>query len=122
MDAAQRDPNVTRILARPGEHLDELSVEAPEFHAAVLAELEVIGHRGPAELEMRSTSYADDPEMLVRMVAKSMNIPTRPEIHRPAIPLRARPVARLAAHQLRDREVRRDKMVRANLVAAQATP
>jgi nucleoside-diphosphate-sugar epimerase/phosphohistidine swiveling domain-containing protein len=112
-DAAQRDPNVIRILAGPGDHLEELSTQAPEFHAAVLAELKVIGHRGPAEVEMRSASYADDPEMLIRMVAKSLNIPTRPETHRPEIPLRARPVARLAAHQLRDREVRRDRMVRA---------
>ena len=112
-DAAQRDPNVNRILAGPGDHLDELSAQAPEFHAAVLAELKLIGHRGPAEVEMRSASYADDPEMLIRMVAKSLNIPTRPETRRPAIPLQARPVARLAAHQLRDREIRRDRMVRA---------
>jgi nucleoside-diphosphate-sugar epimerase/phosphohistidine swiveling domain-containing protein len=111
--AAQRDPNVTRILAGPGDHLEELSTQAPEFHAAVLAELKVIGHRGPAEVEMRSASYADDPERLIRMVAKSLNIPTRPDRHRPVIPLRARPVARLAAQQLRDREVRRDRMVRA---------
>jgi nucleoside-diphosphate-sugar epimerase/phosphohistidine swiveling domain-containing protein len=111
--AAQRDPNVARILTGPGDHLDELSAQAPEFHAAVLAELKAIGHRGPAEVEMRSSSYADDPELLIRMVAKSLNTPTRPETHRPAIPLRARPVALLAAHQLRDREVRRDKMVRA---------
>jgi nucleoside-diphosphate-sugar epimerase/phosphohistidine swiveling domain-containing protein len=112
-NAARRDPDVTRILAGPGDHLDELSTQAPEFHAAVLAELKVIGHRGPAEVEMRSASYADDPEMLIRMVAKSLNIPVRPETQRPAIPLRARPVARLAAQQLRDREVRRDRMVRA---------
>ena len=78
-DAAQRDPNVARILAGPGDHLDELSAQAPEFHAAVLAELKVIGHRGPAEVEMRSSSYADDPELLIRMVAKSLNTPTRPE-------------------------------------------
>jgi nucleoside-diphosphate-sugar epimerase/phosphohistidine swiveling domain-containing protein len=112
-DAARRNPTVTRILAGPGDHLEELSAQAPEFHAAVLAELKVIGHRGPAEVEMRSASYADDPEMLIRMVAKSLNIPTRPDTHRPVIPLRARPVARLAAQQLRDREVRRDRMVRA---------
>ncbi len=111
-DAARRDPAVTRILAGPGDHLDELAAQAPEFHAAVLAELRVIGHRGPAEVEMRSASYADDPEMLIRMVAKSLNIPARPETHRPSIPLQARPVARLAAQQLRDREVRRDRMVR----------
>ena len=111
--SAQRDPAVARILARPGDHLDELSTQAPEFHAAVLAELDLMGHRGPAEVEMRSASYADDPELLIRMVAKSLNVPARPEVHRPAIPVRARAVARLAAAQLRDREVRRDRMVRA---------
>ena len=113
-DAARRDADVNRILAGPGDHLDELAAKTPEFHAAVLAELKVMGHRGPAELEMRSASYADDPEMLLRMVAKSLNIPTRPETRRPSIPLQARPVARLAAYQLRDREVRRDRMVRSN--------
>ena len=112
-EAAHRDPNVARILAGSGDHLEELSSHAPEFHAALLAELKVIGHRGPAEVEMRSASYADDPEMLIRIVAKSLHMPTRPETQRPVIPLRARPVARLAAHQLRDREVRRDRMVRA---------
>ena len=71
--AARRDPKVTALLAEPGERLGKLAVEAPEFHAAVLAELALIGHRGPAELEMLSTSYADDPELLVRMVVKAMN-------------------------------------------------
>ena len=115
-DAAQRDPDVARVLASPGDHLDELSAKAPEFHAAVLAELKLIGHRGPAEVEMRSTSYADDPELLIRMVAKSLHTPRRRETDQPAIPRRARPVAVLAAHQLRDREMRRDRMVRANWV------
>ncbi len=124
-DAAQRDPNVARILARPGDHLDKLSAEAPEFHAAVLAELKVIGHRGPAEVEMRSASDADDPEMLIRMVAKSLNIPTRPATHRPAIPLRAKslPVARLAAQQLPPpRSSTSTRTGPGNLVVAQATP
>jgi nucleoside-diphosphate-sugar epimerase/phosphohistidine swiveling domain-containing protein len=112
-DAAQRDPEATRILVGPGDHLDELAAQAPEFHAALVAELKVMGHRGPAEVEMRSASYADDPEMLIRMVAKSLNIPARSPRHRPSPPLQARPVARLAAQQLRDREVRRDRMVRA---------
>jgi nucleoside-diphosphate-sugar epimerase/phosphohistidine swiveling domain-containing protein len=114
--AARRDPNVARLLAEPGKRLGKLAVEAPEFHAAVLAELAVIGHRGPAELEMLSTSYADDPELLVRMVARAMSAPSAPQPQHPRIPLRARPVALLAARQLRDREVRRDKMVRANWV------
>jgi len=111
--AARRDPAVARLLAEPGERLDKLAVDAPEFHAAVLDELALIGHRGPAEVEMLSTSYADDPELLVRMVAKALTAPPTPDPIRDVIPLRARPVALLAARQLRDREVRRDKMVRA---------
>jgi nucleoside-diphosphate-sugar epimerase/phosphohistidine swiveling domain-containing protein len=117
--AAQRDSNVLALLAEPGERLGKLAVEAPEFHAAVLAELALIGHRGPAELEMLSTSYSDNPELLVRMVTKTLNVSRAQPISAPAhrrIPLRARPVALLASRQLRDREVRRDKMVRANWV------
>jgi nucleoside-diphosphate-sugar epimerase/phosphohistidine swiveling domain-containing protein len=114
--AAERDPKVTALLAEPGERLGKLAVEAPEFHAAVLAELALIGHRGPAELEMLSTSYADDPELLVRMVTRAMSAPAAPQPGPTRIPLRAKPVARLAGHQLRDREVRRDKVVRANWV------
>jgi phosphohistidine swiveling domain-containing protein len=112
-DAARRDPNVLRILAGGADHLDELSAQAPEFHRAVVAELQSFGHRGPGELEMRSFSYADDPELLLRMVAKSLDTPARPEANRPVIRLRARLVALLAAHHVRDREVRRDRMVRA---------
>ena len=82
----------------------------------MLAELALIGHRGPAEVEMLSISYADDPELLVRMVAKTLNAATAAGPRHAVIPLRARPVAVLAARQLRDREVRRDKMVRANWV------
>jgi nucleoside-diphosphate-sugar epimerase/phosphohistidine swiveling domain-containing protein len=115
-DAARRDPNVLRSLARVGDHLDELAADAPEFHAAVLAELKLIGHRGPAELEMQSSSYADDPELMLRMVSKSLDTPVRSVTSHPRIPLRARPVALLAAHQVRDREIRRDRVVRANWV------
>ena len=113
-DAARRDPAVLRILADAGDHLDELSTEAPEFYRTVLAELKSFGHRGPAELEMRSSSYADNPELLLRMVSKSLDTPLRSETGRPVIPLRARPVAQLAARHVRDREVRRDRLVRAN--------
>jgi nucleoside-diphosphate-sugar epimerase/phosphohistidine swiveling domain-containing protein len=113
-EAAQRDPDAARILLRPGEHLAELATGAPHFHATVLSELYRVGHRGPAELELRSASYADDPELMLRMVAKSLDMPSRSEFIRPTIPLRARPVALLAAHQVRDREIRRDRLVRAN--------
>ncbi|OBH06747.1 PEP-utilizing enzyme [Mycobacterium sp. E1747] len=114
--AAQRDPEVLRVLAEPGDRLGKLAVAAPDFHAAVLSELDLIGHRGPAELEMLSTSYGDDPELLVRMVIRAISVPPAPQAQHPRIPLRARPVASLFARQLRDREVRRDKVVRANWV------
>lgn len=114
--AARRDPNVVRLLGEPGERLGKLAADAPEFHAAVRSELELIGHRGPAELEMLSTSYADIPELLVRMVARAMTAPPTPPPPPPRIPLRAKLIAALAARQIRDREVRRDKMVRANWV------
>ena len=116
VEAAQRDPDVRRLLSEPGRHLDRLAAEAPEFYAAVRDELALIGHRGPAELEMLSTSYADDPELLVRMAVRAMSASPPPQPHHPRIPLHARPVAYLAARQIRDREVRRDKMVRANWV------
>jgi nucleoside-diphosphate-sugar epimerase/phosphohistidine swiveling domain-containing protein len=112
--AARRDPDVADLLTQPGNRLDALAAKAPEFHAALLTELELIGHRGPAELEMLSTSYADDPELLVRMVAKAMDGPPTPQPLPALIPLRAKLVAALAVRQLRDREVRRDKVVRAN--------
>lgn len=114
--AAQQDPELVRLLAEPGECLGKLAVEAPEFHGAVLAELALIGHRGPAELELLSTSYADDPELLVRMVTRAISAPPAPQPQHPRIPLRARPVASVFTRQLRDREVRRDKVVRANWV------
>lgn len=114
--AARRDPNAIRVLAEPGQHLDRLAAEAPGFHAAVRDELALIGHRGPAELEMLSTSYADDPELLVRMVTRAINAPPAPEPQHRPIPLRGKLVATLAVRQLRDREARRDKMVRANWI------
>lgn len=113
MAGAQRDRVVIRLLAEPGDHLGALAAQAPDFHAAVLAELALIGHRGPAEVEMLSSTYADDPELLIRMVAKSLHVPVMPAPQHPPIPVPARPVALLSARQLRDREVRRDRMVRA---------
>ncbi|OOK64390.1 hypothetical protein BZL29_8288 [Mycobacterium kansasii] len=73
VSAARRDPDVMRVLAEPGERLGKLAVGAPQFYALVLQELSLIGHRGPAEVEMLSTSYADNPELLVRMVAKALS-------------------------------------------------
>jgi nucleoside-diphosphate-sugar epimerase/phosphohistidine swiveling domain-containing protein len=110
---AQRDPVVTELLTEPGEHLDVLREQVPWFYAAFATELASIGHRGPAEAEMQSSTYADNPELFIRMVAKSLGAPAPVTPQSPRIPILARPIAMLAAQQLRDREVRRDKVIRA---------
>ena len=110
---ARSDPAAAAVLSCPGQLVDALEVLAPQFHAAFLRELDVIGHRGPAEVEMRSSVYADDPERLARMVASALAWPDGPEPSRPTFPLGVRPIAHFGAGQLRDREERRDRMVRA---------
>jgi phosphohistidine swiveling domain-containing protein len=111
--AAKRDAGVAALLAKPGPHLDTLARLAPSFHAMLLRELELIGHRGPGEVEMSSPTYADDPELLLRMVAKAATSPEPDAATHPEVPVWVRPAAALASRQLRDREIRRDKMVRA---------
>jgi nucleoside-diphosphate-sugar epimerase/phosphohistidine swiveling domain-containing protein len=110
---ARRSPTVAALLQTPGPHLDTLARHIPHFHAAFEAELALIGHRGPAEVEVASNTYADDPELLLRMVAKATVAATLRAPQPPDVPVWARPFAAEAAVQLRDREVRRDKMVRA---------
>ncbi|GAC1645022.1 MAG: hypothetical protein NVS4B6_18270 [Mycobacterium sp.] len=110
---ARSDCAAADILRCPGRLVDALKLCAPELYDVLMRELDVIGHRGPAEVEMRSSVYADDPERFARMVASALDAPVESAPHRPAFSLTTRPVAHFGAAQLRDREVRRDKMVRA---------
>ena len=107
------DPVTAGLLAEPGFELDALAQRAPQFVAALHRELALIGHRGPGEVEMRATTYADDPSLLMRIVAKAASTGPRALPAPPHVPLWLRPVAAAAASQLREREVRRDRMVRA---------
>lgn len=111
--AARRDPVAARLLSEPETDAATLAAEAPAFSEALATELALIGHRGPGEVEMRSATYADDPDLLIRMVTKALTALPRELPRLPAVPLRARAVAVAAASQLREREVRRDRMVRA---------
>ncbi len=110
---AQSDPAARAVLAGPGDLLPAIRERAPRLYAAIRAELDQVGHRGAGECELRSTTYADDPEQFVRMVAKSMahgSLDSGPA---------ERPSGRLAGlvgRQLREREVRRDKVVRASWI------
>lgn len=111
--AARRDPVAARLLSEPGTDATTLAAQAPAFSAALTRELALIGHRGPGEVEMRSATYADDPDLLIRMVTKALTALPRELPRLPQVPLRARAVAVAAASQLREREARRDRMVRA---------
>ena len=111
--AARRDPVAARLLSEPTIDADALAARAPEFSAALTRELDLIGHRGPGEVEMRCATYADDPDLLIRMVTKALTATPRDLPVLPQVPLRARAVAVAAASQIREREVRRDRMVRA---------
>lgn len=110
--AARMDSAAAELLATPGISFDEVAQGAPEFAAAFRKELAMIGHRGPGEVEMRSTTYADDPSLLMRIVAKAAEAGPRDAPPPPDVPLWVRPIAAAAAAQLREREVRRDRMVR----------
>lgn len=110
---ARRDPVATRLLSEPKIDAAALAAEAPAFSAALRRELALIGHRGPGEVEMRCATYADDPDLLIRMVAKALVAAPRELPTLPAVPLRGRAVSIAAAAQIREREVRRDRMVRA---------
>ncbi len=115
-DLARPNPQAVQALSAEHDILATIQECAPELHRAILEELSRVAHRGPAECELRSATYGDDPEQFTRMVAKSLVrqqgfVPDQPveSITSPHNKL----AARLAARQLRDREVRRDKVVRA---------
>ncbi|HYO01438.1 MAG TPA: PEP-utilizing enzyme [Mycobacterium sp.] len=111
--AARRNPVAARLLSQPAIDAAALAAETPEFSAALARELALIGHRGPGEVEMRCATYSDDPDLLIRMVTKALVVEARDLPVLPQVPLRARAVAVAAASQIREREVRRDRMVRA---------
>jgi len=118
-DLARATPAAAEALSAEHDVLAAVRERAPELHRAILTELDRVGHRGPAECELRSLTYGDNPEQFARMIAKSL-------VHQrgaddgdgPESPstARGRLAARLAARQLRDREVRRDKVVRATSI------
>ncbi len=119
--AAQRDPVALKVLGGERDRLGALRRRAPGFYRLLLDELAVIGHRGPRECELDSRSYADDPEQLVGIIAKSVaatDVADPAPYGRPTarVPWYARPAAWLTAWQLHDREIRRDKVVRATWI------
>ncbi|MCV7229394.1 hypothetical protein H7J73_25615 [Mycolicibacterium komossense] len=108
---AGSEPHIARLLGE--STIDDLPSRSPAFYAALTRELGAIGHRGPGEVEMDCLTFADDPELLLRTVAKAATVSPRALPPKARVPLVARPIAAVSAAQLRAREVRRDRMVRA---------
>ncbi|QLL09801.1 NAD-dependent epimerase/dehydratase family protein [Mycobacterium vicinigordonae] len=119
VELARANPKAVEALSADDDVLGAVQRQVPELYREIAAELARIGHRGPAECELLSSTYADDPEQFTRMIAKSLvhQIETRASVAVSGpVAKRGHLAARLAARQLREREVRRDKVVRATAI------
>jgi len=118
-EMARANPEAVEALSGGRDVLKTTKDRAPELYRAIVAELAQVGHRGPAECELRSAAYGDDPEQFAAMIAKSLARQPDALAAQLVEPLHTslgKPAERLAARQLRDREVRRDKVVRATSI------
>lgn len=118
-ERAAADPAVMAVLDSGGSNLlDQAAAVSPGFAAAVREALARFGHRGPAECELASSVFADDPDLVLRTVAKAARAsasggpaPAAPEADT-AVPRRARPAVALARWATAERERDRDAIVR----------
>src|SRR5204863_4965081 len=97
--------------------LQRVAAVSPGFAAALQEALARFGHRGPAECELASAVFADDPDLVLRTVAKAARSAgaaasgTSSEAAVP-VPRRARPAVALARWATAERERDRDALVR----------
>jgi phosphohistidine swiveling domain-containing protein len=114
--AAVAQPEVAAVLACGGKNLIERVAQAsPSFALDVENALEAFGHRGPGECELANSAFADDPDLLLRTVARSMlgKPETETSVSAREISRWARPLARYARRVTGERERNRDRVVRA---------
>lgn len=114
---AAADPAVLEVLNSGGtDLLGQVRKVSPSFASAVTEALAVFGHRGPAECELASAVFADDPDLVLRTVAKAASAPVRSGGHAVSVavpvPRRARPAVALAQWATGERERDRDAIVR----------
>ncbi|GAA0617057.1 sugar epimerase family protein [Sporichthya brevicatena] len=113
---AAADPAVLEVLTSGGTGLYQRVQEvSPRFANAVKEALSSFGHRGPAECELASRVFADDPDLVLRTVGKAATAPERSsgaEHAEPLVPRRARPAVKLARWATGERERDRDALVR----------
>ncbi len=114
---AAADPKVLAVLNSGGTGLlAQLDNVSPRFAHAVKDALKTFGHRGPAECELASSVFADEPDLVLRTVGKAVAGLGRPGASAPtaaaAVPRRARPAIALAQWATGERERDRDALVR----------
>jgi len=115
-DLARTDDASVEALASD-DVVAALRTKAPRLHDALFEELALVGHRGPGECELRSATYSDNPALFARMIAKTLSgEPSDDQLPGRSPARRGPAVARLAAWQLKQREIRRDKVVRSTWV------
>jgi nucleoside-diphosphate-sugar epimerase/phosphohistidine swiveling domain-containing protein len=113
-ERASAEPAVLALLDGGGPALlERVAAVSPGFAAAVREALSRFGHRGPAECELASAVFADDPDLVLRTVAKAARGggSTGP-VAETNIPRRARPAVALARWATAERERDRDALVR----------
>jgi phosphohistidine swiveling domain-containing protein len=113
-ELAKAEPAVLAVLDEGGDKLlERVTAVSPGFGAAVTDALARFGHRGPAECELASSVFADDPDLVLRTVAKAAHTTAAaaPAEEAP-IPRRARPAVALARWATAERERDRDALVR----------
>jgi nucleoside-diphosphate-sugar epimerase/phosphohistidine swiveling domain-containing protein len=118
-ERAAADPAVMSVLEEGGPGLvDRVAAVSPDFATAVREALARFGHRGPAECELASSVFADDPDLVLRTVAKAAKSAGAPGAAAAdtgtatAVPRRARPAVALARWATAERERDRDALVR----------
>lgn len=111
---AAADPAVLAVLDEGGPGLlERIASVSPGFAAEVTEALSRFGHRGPAECELASSVFADDPDLVLRTVGKAARAATPPPAADDTkIPRRARPAVALARWATAERERDRDALVR----------
>ena len=113
--SARRQPEVSAVLVAGGDDLyGRVAAVSAEFRREVDDALERFGHRGPGECELESRSFIDDPDVLLRTVAKlvasSATPPPRPPA--PSGSRGARLARGVADRFTAERERGRDRVVR----------
>ncbi|TNM48135.1 hypothetical protein FHP29_02210, partial [Nocardioides albidus] len=95
-------------LAREGD-VEALRAASPAFSAALDAQLDLMGHRGPGECELENPSFSDRPAHLIGSAAAAAQ---RPAAAREPVPALRSRTGKMAAGAILARERARDGVVR----------